>query len=221
MSRTATTSNTGDAGDAAVLSIERKLELLESRFTQPSGTASALDTSAPTTTSFGAGNDMSNSEHSFSFPPSLELSRSSSNLPPSAVRSRRRPSLKNTLHAVEMATSRHMRRVAANSPIHGSSANASSSHFSAHSLGLSSSSSSQTMLTSNNQHNRVVAETPPIVSPHNRPFATPPKPAAARNLLLNQQSSQQPPQPQSGQKSPKTGSRLGSSSNTVSKTSHD
>jgi hypothetical protein len=183
MSRNAATNDGGDNA-AAVLSIERKLELLESRFTQPANgallEAATAPASFPSTSS--PSNDRSNSEHSFSFPATLEQQKSTSNLCRSAVRSRRRPSLKNTLHAVEMATSRHMRKVAANSPIQGTSANANtSSSFG----GMSSNSSSQTLLTSH-VHHRVVAETPPvIVSPHNRPAPTTPKPAAARNILLN------------------------------------
>ena len=180
-------SNDGRA-NSPVMSIERRLELLETRFTQPSN-GSALEAqpgsfrarSPPP----GTGNDKSNSEHSFSFP-SIEH-KSSSNLPPSAVRSRRRPSMATTFHAVEMATARHMRRLAATSPILGLSSNTSSP---------SNSASQQTLLTSHvntqssthsrSNTSRVVAETPPvIVSPHNRMTAEAPpaKPAAARNIL--------------------------------------
>lgn len=92
-----------------------------------------------------------------------------------------------TFHAVEMATARHMRRLAATSPILGLSSNTSSP---------SNSASQQTLLTSHvntqssthsrSNTSRVVAETPPvIVSPHNRMTAEAPpaKPAAARNIL--------------------------------------
>jgi hypothetical protein len=131
----------------AAVSLERKLELLESRFTTPA--MAPLNTFAspsgeqppPATTSRGGGDlnldhssspstlgggggggsSSSHSEHSFSF--STPMSRtasngalsnlsSASNLPFSSVRSKRRASLNTSFHAVSMATTRHLRKLA-------------------------------------------------------------------------------------------------------------
>jgi len=200
----------------APISLERKLELLESRFTQPqvgSAGGSTLDsrtTSPPPimSTSLAASGGLSgtttnsHSEHSFSFSSSrLSADGSSSNLPSSSVRSRRRSSLNTSFYAVERATSRHLRKVQASSPINGLSSNHSnaSGNFmlgnpltTFQSSSPSSSSSQQTLLTSHVQApkaHRVVADTPPSnavpVTPN--PVAQramqPPKPAAARNIL--------------------------------------
>lgn len=163
------------------MTLERKLELLESRFTQP--TAASLDppqqlVMAPNDGSGG----FSSSQHSLSF--ELSHSPSQSNLPPSSIRSKRRPSLTTSLHAVERATARHLRKLQANSPVQGTSTNNTNSRMS-----NSSSASQQTLVTS---HVRTVAETPPApVTPGvttTPARAHSPKPAAARNILNAQPS---------------------------------
>ena len=133
------------------MTLERKLELLESRFTQPTmpgggKAASSVGSHSPsgsfvpavfgqtqvhstTNNSHNSQNHHSdssgnNSEHSFSFATPLSRPPSeSSNLPPSAVRSKRRPSLQSSFHAVDIATTRHLRKLQANSPIQGMSSN--------------------------------------------------------------------------------------------------
>jgi hypothetical protein len=127
---------TSTSNDPA-MSLERKLELLEKRFITP---AYSGDISTPPgraeAAAFMADSTSNLSSHSFSFQTPQSLSRlaanangannnsaDSSNLPPHAVRSRRRPSLNSSLHAVQRATERHLRKVAANSPVGGISVN--------------------------------------------------------------------------------------------------
>jgi hypothetical protein len=157
--------NNNNNSNSAPMSLERKLELLESRFTMPSSTTSPAGRAEPaaftssshpnnnnnnnnnnnsgnnsSSTPSASNNNNNNSNlalseehshshsHSFSFTSPLSksgLSRSdhsvsaSNNIPSSAVRSRRRPSLTTNLHAVSMAAAKHMRRVAASSPVGG------------------------------------------------------------------------------------------------------
>ncbi len=159
------------------MTLERKLELLESRFTQPAVGSVEPPQQLVITTNDGGSINFSSSQHSLSF--NASNSPSQSNLPSSAVRSKRRPSLTTSLHAVERATARHLRKLAANSPVHGTSSNTVNSRISS-----PSSASQQTLVTS---HVRTVAETPPapvtpgIATTPVRPHS--PKPAAARNIL--------------------------------------
>ena len=198
--------NGGQASNSGTLSLERKLELLESRFTQPAlPSLDRANASNPWSNSaFGNTNTgtpskdtgrmsptSNHSQHSFRFP-SINSNESSNPLPHTSVRSRKRPTLNASFHSVSMAAARHIRKVAATSPVLGMSA----SNFS----NTNSSSSNQTLLTSHVQQNqpqpaqRIVAESPPvIVSPHiQQQLSTqkvPPKPKAARNLLLSSSSS--------------------------------
>jgi hypothetical protein len=156
------------------MTLERKLELLESRFTRPAGGTLDAAEQLLITTDAGA-----SSQHSFSFGASNPSSSQQSSLPSSFVRSRRRPELNTSFHAVERATARHLRKLAASSPIQGTSSSILSS--SRHSA-----SSQQTLLTSHVQP-RIVAESPPvpvtpgISTPGTRlPLA---KPGVARTLL--------------------------------------
>ena len=183
------------------LTLERKLELLESRFTQPNpqqqGTLQAESSSAATETAF--------SNHSFSFHTPSRTSNESSNLPASRVRSqsKRKPSISTSFHAVEKATTLHLEKLAATSPnlssttttllLQDNNANnqrslsgfANSNHNNS-ALSGPPQDSNQTLLTShvnvqnksnNNRsaaanNGRVVAESPPIlVSPHNNQAA--------------------------------------------------
>jgi hypothetical protein len=160
---------------SAAMTLERKLELLESRFTRPAG--GLLDTPEQLLITTDASGTFS-SQHSFSFSASNPSSSEQPNLPSSFVRSRRRPSLHSSFQAVERATARHLRKLAANSPIQGTTSNLSSSRHST--------SSQQTLLTSHVQP-RIVAESPPV--PVTPVISTPvtgnplPKPGAARTLL--------------------------------------
>lgn len=165
------------------LTLERKLELLESRFTKPAaGTVDPLQQLVITTNDCSA--SYSSSQHSLSFTASNSPS-SQSNLPSSAVRSKRRPSITTSLHAVERATARHLRKLAANSPVHGNSNNNNTNSR----MSSPSSASQQTLVTS---HVRTLTDTPPapvtpgIVTTPVRPHS--PKPAAARNILNAQPS---------------------------------
>jgi len=194
-------SNDSTNSNIVAMSLERKLELLESRFTRPSGVGT-LDASEPlflTSTDVVVGHNQHafSTQHSFSFGASnhstsqqQQQQHQHSNLPSSSVRSRRRPSLHSTFHAVERATARHLRKLAANSPTQGTTSNLSTTTaFSLHST-----SSQQTLLTSHVQP-RIVAESPPVpVTPGisttpatitssstHRPV--PSKPGAARTLL--------------------------------------
>lgn len=170
----------GSSNANVPMSLERKLELLESRFTQPSGgSLDAAQHQLLITTSDAGVTTASSSQHSFSFGAS-SASQQESNLPSSFVRSRRRGSLNSGLHALERATARHLRKVAANSPIQGTSSNLSS-------MSRHSTSSQQTLLTSHVQPRpRIVAESPPVPvtpGPAGRNTNPTPKPAAARTLL--------------------------------------
>jgi hypothetical protein len=196
MSKDGTTTNDPDTNGA--MSLERKLELLEKRFITPAsgGTATSTPPGRAEAAAFMADCTSNLSSHSFSFTTPQSLSRpasDSSNLPPHAVRSKRRPSLSSSLHAVQRATERHLRKVAANSPVGGLSANNSSNTNDSNAMPsmlflqdanrslsplppstsnscAASSQSNQTLLINNKhqqQHTRVVAESPPvIVSPH-------------------------------------------------------
>lgn len=192
--------NGEQASNSGTLSLERKLELLESRFTQPAlPSLDRANASNPWSNSaFGNTNTgtpskdtgrmsptSNHSQHSFRFP-SINSNESSNPLPHTSVRSRKRPTLNASFHSVSMAAARHIRKVAATSPVLGMSA----SNFS----NTNSSSSNQTLLTSHVQQNppqpaqRIVAESPPvIVSPHMQQQLAnqngPPKPKVARNIL--------------------------------------
>jgi hypothetical protein len=210
MSRSSAQNDASSAANNAPISLERKLELLESRFTQPNvgsssdildqqaqlssfGTPPAGSNDAPNMNMSSPSLSRSNSQHSFSFasPNTTSSSNpsSSSNLPSSSVRSRRRPSLSSSFHAVERAAARHLRKVAANSPVQGTSSNPN------HNSSSNSSSSQQTLLTSH-VHQRVVAESPPVPvtpgtvlqvqAPNSGQTMVPPKPPAARNILHTQ-----------------------------------
>jgi len=227
----ATASKTaGSSSYVTPLTLERKLELLESRFTQPAG--GSVDPPQPLMISTATGGETSfsrssNSQHSFSFAGSSASNSAvgggggtggspssqqhqHSNLPSSAVRSKRRPSLSASFHAVERATTRHLRRVAANnSPVQGRSStnnnnnnnnnNSTNNNTAAAANNLSrmssnSNASQQTLLTSHvqQQRPRIVAESPPVPVTPGVPVASstitpntthPPKPSAARNIL--------------------------------------
>lgn len=230
------------------MSLEQKLDLLESRFTQPTvptnensdrnflslqtpswGNQDNLITKQPLATTPQAYNmntnsapvtgrssphhhhSRNNSEHSFQFSRSLSnhSPQNSNPIPQSSVRSRRRLSLQSTsFQTVAMAAARHMRKVAASSPVQGSSTNPQQNFQPNPQLDGSrscSSSSNATMITSNKNHQttssnhqmshqhpveqRVVAESPPvIVSPHNNatPVRKPNKPTVVRNLMMNE-----------------------------------
>ena len=211
------------------MTLERKLELLESRFTRPAGaTLEAseqqqlqpllITTAATAAATDGSANNPFASQHSFSFDYASNHgneafqakhhqqpqphSNQQSSLPTSHVRSRRRPSLHSSFHAVERATARHLRKVAANnnSPVQGTTSNLSTASFHSNnsSSRLSTTSSQQTLLTSHVQNRyhqhaqppRIVAESPPAV-PVTPGISTTPaaarppptKPGVARTLL--------------------------------------
>lgn len=218
------------------MSLEQKLDLLESRFTQPTVPTSdnsdknfqslqtpswgnqdnliAKQPLASTPQSYTSTNTPhstgrmsphhSSSEHSFQFSrqQNHHSPQNSNPLPQSSVRSRRRLSLpSSTFQTVAMAAAKHMRKVAASSPVQGLSTNPNHS-FQPIKQQLDgsrscSSSSNATMITSNQkriqQNNntkeqRVVPESPPvIVSPQNNatPVRKPNKPNAVRNLMGN------------------------------------
>lgn len=212
------------------LSLERKLELLESRFTSPSscggvggggsgfiGHASTTEQhqehrTHQTTPSLSS---PTASCHSFSFdPPSLSRSSSalasetmaatsSSNLPPSLVRPKRRNST-SSLRAVELAAERQMQKIAASR----SSSRASSpsfvplqvhtddgerslsamaaTNFSSGASNNNSNTSNRTLLTSHRsseqqqqQHPVVVAESPPVLVTPKHDLLEEPIPAQA------------------------------------------
>lgn len=178
------------------MSLERKLELLEPRFTSPSLAANATSGFENT---FALAQSPNGSRHSFSFE-QPQGSRSSmfsssasnaSNLPPSVVRSKRRSSLKQktSFHAVSLAAERQIRKVqtsptfilAQHDPERSMSALASPPMSNA-------SASNSTLITShvNSSQPQVVAESPPtLTSPFGQAAAPPPpeKPKAARNVL--------------------------------------
>lgn len=188
------------------ISIERKLELLETRFTRPSPVAAAqgsrlegqngLLNSSPTT-----------SHHSFSFdPPSGSRSSvmdsnlsTASNLPTHSVRSKRRFSKMSSLQAVSLAAERQMRKMQAaatgeSGPLVGGAfllpdQERSLSALASPPMSLGSS-SNQTLLTSHLKSNpsenapQVVAESPPtLTSPTATAANASSKPNAARPVL--------------------------------------
>ena len=162
--------SSGNTAPAAI-SLERKLELLEPRFTSPSG---------PSTTgcegSLALAQSPSASRHSFSFDPPAG-SRSSifssststaSNLPSSSVRPRRRSSkLTTSLHAVSIAAEKQMRKVQA-SPMFILQQDQERSMSALASPPISNASASNsTLITShvnNNSAAQVVAESPPTLT---------------------------------------------------------
>jgi hypothetical protein len=192
-----TGNGTGNGNTTTELTLERRLELLETRFTKPEN---SVDAPQPLVITTKAGNEgsfsrSSNSQHSFSFSASNSMvdSPSHSNLPSSAVRSKRRPSLNTSFHAVERATARHLRKVAANSPVQGVSINGNATSNLSRMSANNSNASQQTLLTSHVQ--RIVAESPPAPvtpgmattpNPANVAKVNPSKPAAARNILQAQ-----------------------------------
>lgn len=109
------------AAPPARISLERKLELLEPRFTSPSGAATTTTTTGFEMTTAATAQSPSASHHSFSFeaPSGSRLSmlssgsnNTASNLPSTAVRSKRKSSkLKTSLHAVSMAAEAQMKKV--------------------------------------------------------------------------------------------------------------
>lgn len=174
------------------LSLERKLELLEPRFT-----SSMAPSNQGIEGSLSLAASPSASHHSFSFDPPAG-SRSStpssshstaSNLPASSVRSKRRsPKLNTSLHAVTMAAERQMRKVQAASLtfiLHDQER--SMSALASPPLSNASGSNS-TLLTShvkpNEKQPQVVAESPPtLMSPAAQQPPKEEKPSAARNVL--------------------------------------
>jgi hypothetical protein len=201
MSKYGTTATDQNPDMTGAMSLERKLELLEKRFITPASASGAISTppGRAEAATFMADSTSNLSSHSFSFTTPQALSRPASdssnpsNLPPHAVRSRRRPSLSSSLHAVQRATERHLRKVAANSPVGGVSANNNNdsnampsmlflqdanrslsalppSASSSNSFAASTSQSNQTLLINNKQQQkqqqqqqRVVAESPPVI----------------------------------------------------------
>ena len=180
------------------MSLERKLELLEPRFTSPSAGATGFETSLSLTA-----RSPSASHHSFSFEHTAAAaaanSRSSihssnasnaSNLPATAVRSKRRsPSILNTsLHAVSMAAERQMRKVLASPTFilqqeHERSMSALASPPISNASG-----SNSTLITShvNTSNPQVVAESPPTLATGKEAVAhktNVEKPKAVRSVL--------------------------------------
>ena len=177
---------------AQPISLERKLELLEPRFT-----SSMVPTNQGIEGSLSLATSPSASHHSFSFdqPAGSRSSTPSSghstasNLPASSVRSKRRsPKLKTSLHAVTMAAERQMRKVQAASPtfiLHDQERSISA--LASPPLSNASGSNS-TLLTShvnpNGNHPQVVAESPPTrMSPATQQPSNEEKPKAAKNVL--------------------------------------
>jgi hypothetical protein len=97
------------------LTLERKLELLESRFTQPNNDSRNRQGAAPPAESPSVATETF-SNHSFSFNTPSRTSNESSNLPSSAMRSRRKPSISTSFHAVEKATTLHLEKLAGATP---------------------------------------------------------------------------------------------------------
>lgn len=181
---------------AETMSLERKLELLEPRFTSPSAAAN-------TTTGFEsslavAAQSPSTSRHSFSFEPpagsrsSMYSSSASaaSNLPSSLVRPKRKSSskLNTSLHAVSMAAEKQMRKVQA-SPMFILQQDQERSMSALASPPMSNASASNsTLITSHvnsaSSQPQVVAESPPTLSsPAGQHAAAGAKPKAARSVL--------------------------------------
>lgn len=176
------------------MSLERKLELLEPRFTSPSGHATTTTTGFDTTLAVAA-QSPSASHHSFSFEPptgsrsSMMSSNAStaSNLPSSSVRSKRKSKYTTSLHAVAMAAERQMRKVQA-SPTWILQQEQERSMSALASPPMSNASgSNSTLITShvnNTSQPQVVAESPPTMtgSP-GVPSMPTGKPKAARSVL--------------------------------------
>jgi len=155
------------------LTLERKLELLEPRFTSP---FEAANTTSGFETSLALAQSPSASHHSFSFE-QPQGSRSSifsssasiaSNLPSSSVRSKRRSSskLSTSLHAVSMAAEKQMRKVQA-SPTFILQQDQERSMSALASPPMSNASgSNSTLITShvNSSQPQVVAESPPTLT---------------------------------------------------------
>lgn len=180
------------------MSLERKLELLEPRFTSPSAGAIGFETSLSLTAK-----SPSASHHSFSFEHTAAAannSRSSihsssasnaSNLPATAVRSKRQsPSLLNTsLHAVSMAAEKQMRKVLGSPTFilqqeHERSMSALASPPISNASG-----SNSTLITShvNTSNPQVVAESPPTLATGKEAVASKTnvsKPRAVRSVLV-------------------------------------
>lgn len=169
---------------SAVLSVERRMELLESRFTTPSSNHNMPAPSSPqdaTVTTQASNHSFSpgTSRHSFNFdaPASRSFSGSSnqsnaSNIDKALIRSKRKSSSKrSSLSDVHLAVERQMRRVMAASPLIGTHPHDASSMSVLPSPQISNlSMSNQTLLTSHvkhpAEHVKVVAESPPtLVSP--------------------------------------------------------
>ena len=179
----------GDMNGA--ISLERKLELLEKRFITPAaGRGTSTPPGRPEAATFLADTTSNLSSHSFSFttPQSQSLSRpasvDSSNLPHHAVRSRRRPSLSSSLHAVQRATERHLRKVAASSPVGGMSSNNDSNAM-------------PSMLFLQDA-NRSLSALPPSTSSSNSRAASPSS-LSNQTLLINNRQKQQKQQQQQQQ----------------------
>lgn len=184
----------GNNTASEAISLERKLELLEPRFTSPSEpTATGFDTSLAL-----AAQSPSASHHSFSFE-QPQGSRSSifsssasnaSNIPSSSVRSKRRSSskLNTSLHAVSMAAEKQMRKVQA-SPTFILQQDQERSMSALASPPMSNASGSNITLITSHVNSasqpQVVAESPPtLTSPsgQQQPSASE-KPKAARSVL--------------------------------------
>lgn len=177
---------------AQPMTLERKLELLEPRFTSPAGIATEAVT-LPLEPSPSA------SRHSFSFDlPSGSRSSTvsgtstASNLPASSVRPKRRPSKKiSSLHAITVAADRQMRKVQAASPTFLMQQDQERSMSALASPPISNASASnQTILTSHvkqpsiDQPPQVVAESPPtLTSPAAGQKPAEEIPSIVRNVL--------------------------------------
>jgi hypothetical protein len=165
-------------------SLERRLELLESRFTTPSHAKPMQETgsSPEVATVLGSGGSQFASQHSFGFDaPSGSSSNGSggsnmsslSNLDKGLVRSKKqRPASRLSSFAeVRLAAERQMQRVVAKSPLMMETSN----HGTASQL--SNTASNQTILTSHKSSQdepskpRVVAESPPILTSLHSPNA--------------------------------------------------
>lgn len=177
---------------AQPISLERKLELLEPRFT-----SSKVPANQGIEGSLSLAASPSASHHSFAFdPPAGSRSStpssghsSASNLPASSVRSKRRSRKLNTsLHAVTVAAERQMRKVQAASPTFIFHDQERSISALASPPLSNASGSNSTLLTShvnpNGNQPQVVAESPPtLMSPAAQQPPNEEKPKVARNVL--------------------------------------
>lgn len=170
----------GNAFSEAPLSIERRMELLESRFTTPSTNHMPAPSSPPDNTNVPASNQSMSpawSRHSYNFdaPASRSSSGSShlsnaSNIDKSRIRSKRKsPRTRSSLDDVQLAAKIHMQKVMNASPLNGMTSLDTSSKSVLSSPQLSDlSMSNQTLLTSHvkypTQHAKVVAESPPTLT---------------------------------------------------------